>query len=193
MPILGIEPERILSRAQTIENAANQLLSSPTFSRLQFVFNPASAVVVAECYFALSEAYKGPLLPVGARTQPPKMAAFSAAAIGVVKPIRPPTLPIEDEEYLYVNGMLAMRVGCGFVRHNFNKRSFDDRRRWYKSVQGHYLPSLNPILEEANANEYKISQVYSISLSAAEIAELETLIEAFSLFQMLGEHDSSHR
>lgn len=184
MPVVGIDSAQIDQRASYFREHIRQQIASRSMVPLGLVFHERVPILIAHVYFALSQAYKRKYLKDGNRTDMPKRAAMTCAAISVVDPIRPPigVVEIDKEEYLYVNQMLAMRVASAMVRHPFVKRPFDDQRRVYRSIAELEFPSVDPILQEARDHNGEIQTDWSIELTSDEEAKINLLIEQFSLY-----------
>jgi hypothetical protein len=92
-------------------------------------------------------------------------------------PIRPDgDGPIESPEILYANPMLAMRIASAVIDHPFERRAFDSRRRFCRDLQRLSLPSLQPLIDEANANDGKLASEWEIELTPDEMKTLDRLV-----------------
>jgi hypothetical protein len=147
-------------------------------------FHPKIGDLLAEVYFALTDAYKAAFLSPGRRTEARKIAALTCASIAAVQPLRPPASTIEREEYLYINPMFAMRCACAIVDHPWHKRAFDERRRFCKALMDIRLPCTDDMIADANANDGVILLgTYSLDLSPPERAFLHMLIGRFEVLE----------
>ncbi|WP_156653215.1 hypothetical protein [Methylobacterium sp. Leaf111] len=153
--------------------------------------------ILADVYFSLTHAYKELYLVPGHGTDVIKQAALTCAAIAAVKPIRPPgdidPQNVDREEYVFANAMLAMKSSCGIVQHPFHKRPFDDRRRAYAAFQKLELACIEPIMNEAAAQDGVLTSMWDLSLSNTDEALINGLVLQFSLYSQMKEADSSFR
>jgi hypothetical protein len=76
LPVPGKTAQEIAARAKLYERLAQLQLSHPDFRDLNLTIASGSANILAECYFALSEAYKGEVNEAGSRTEWIKSAAI---------------------------------------------------------------------------------------------------------------------
>jgi hypothetical protein len=185
LAVTGKTPEDISARAIYFQAAIDTQLASPALQDLQISYHCNIPTLLAEIYFALSEAYKSVYLSPENRTNTPKIAALTCASIAVVKPLRPNNPVIEDEEFIYVNGLLGLRAACAIVEHPFHTRSFDDIRRWCRSLDHFQMPSVQPIIAEAARNNGITNSTWAINLSSEERCKLDTLISMFSVLKDL--------
>lgn len=144
----------------------------------------SAPLLLSECYFALSEAYKHGRLGVGHRTEPTKIAALTCVTIAVVCPLRPPNPDnVERVEEIYANPMLAMTAACSIVGHLFHQRAFDDRRRFYKALMRIEMPSLDPIIQEFVSRDGALNSDWKIDLSRSESGTLDSKVCMFSVLR----------
>lgn len=118
MAVVGKTTEEIVARANLFKELAYQQLWHPVFSSLNIDFRPETANILAESYFALSEAYKRRRLSPGSRTEWIKAAALTAATVAVVNPMRPTGIAI-NYRWPYVNPSFAMLCAYGHAHHMF--------------------------------------------------------------------------
>jgi hypothetical protein len=185
VPVAGVSSQDILARAGFFEAAIEVALASPAFVGVPLFHHPRIPVVLAESYFALTEAYKYHHLQPGKRTEEIKQAALTAATICVVKPLRPQHGAAATEEMIYCNQMLAMRAACAIVEHPFGSRAFDERRRFYRAIGDFALPAIAPLIAEANANNGELTTEFSFDLSLRERHDLNMLINMFAVLRDL--------
>ncbi len=88
MAVVGKTAGEVSARAQTFSDLAHEQMWHPDFVALDVVFPDGVENILAEVYFALSEAYKRKRLKPGSRTEWTKAAAFTAIAVALVKPLR---------------------------------------------------------------------------------------------------------
>lgn len=157
--------------------------------------------ILAHVYFCLTDAYKAEFLKDGHRTDGAKRAAITCATLSYVAPLRPPpgTNIVEADDsyegslYLYANPMLAMRAASTLVKHPFNKRPFDDRRRIYSALRGLKFPSVDWIIDEAINNDGVISSSCAVKLTEQEMANLSLLTDDFVIYSYLTVPEQSNR
>jgi hypothetical protein len=147
-------------------------------------------LILAEAYFALSEAYKRERLEKESRTEWVKAAALVAAAVCVINPLRP-IGRADTIEWLYVNPAFAMLCAYGHAQHIFAAQSFDERRRLYQALQSVRLPCLDPLISEGNVTGGKFTTTWNLKLSAGEISILDALVTAFNLLAGAAEERTS--
>lgn len=185
MAVVGVAAEDIVARANYFKQMLDIELASPALRDAELFYHESMPDILAQCYFAISQAYKKIYLAEGHRTDTSKRAALTCAAIVAVCPIRQdPDSNSEEKaaEAAYANPMLAMRCSCSIVNHPFHKRPFDDRRRIYRAFFGFALPSIEPILAEARANNGKIISDWEISLAPEEETLLNLLVDDFVMY-----------
>jgi hypothetical protein len=189
VPVYGIDQADLSTRADYFSLRIEATMQSPALKNVGLVYHARIPNVLAHAYFALSQAYKKTCLKEGNRTDSWKRAAITCAAITAVQPLRPPLIvnDLDKEEYLYANPILAMRCACPIVEHKFEKRTFDDQRRQYKSIMGMTFQSVEPILAEARRENGEINSTFDIMLSSDDEAKINALIEHFMLFSYLRE------
>jgi len=182
LPVSSRTVEEISARAGYFTHMLDIQAGAPAFEEIQIEYHPRIPIILTEAYFALTDAYKRVHLSEGRRTEPIKQAALTCATIAVIKPLRPIGSPeIDREEYLYINPMLAMRAACSIVEHPFDRRAFDDRRRFYRSLSLASLPSLDPLIDEANENDGVLSSDWHFVLTQHELRDLNHLISMFAV------------
>jgi hypothetical protein len=135
----------------------------------------------------LSQSYKRIYIREGNKTDTPKRAAITCAAIAAVQPLRPPLVvnDLDKEEYIYANPMFAIRCASSIVGHPFDKRPYDDRRRAYRAILGFSFPSISPILQEARARNGDITSEFDINITGDEEAKINLLVEQFTIYGYL--------
>jgi hypothetical protein len=180
LPFAQRSTAEVNSRADTISKLANRQLWNPRFVELEAQYNTASGRIVAECYFALTEAYKQ-RWGLSGRTEGTKVAALTAAAIAVVKPIRPvpQAKKLDDVQWLYVNPSFAIFAAYDGIAHAFYAQDFDERRRLFRSLQQLSLPCIDPIIAEGNATDGKFTTVWQLDPNHPDLAYLDVLVSYF--------------
>lgn len=185
MPVAGKTAAELEKRADYFDKMIRLQARSPALSGLEILWHSHIGMLLSHIYFAVSEAYKGEFLYPDKRTDPTKQAAFTCAAIAVVKPLHSPSSEVDREEYVYMNQMLAMRCACGIVEHPFHARAWVERRRIYKMLERVQLPSTSPIIEEAFGNNGTINTDWKIILSVQEEFSLQSLVNLFVVYKDL--------
>jgi hypothetical protein len=145
LTVVGKTAEEVATRAETFQALAELQLEQDDFKTPNIAFVPASASILAECYFALSEGYKRRRLRASSRTEWTKAAALVAATVNVVNPLRP-SGRTDDPSWLYVNPAFGMLCAYGHAQHVFLAPPFDEKRRFYQTLQSLRLPCLDPLL-----------------------------------------------
>lgn len=181
MPVNGVTAADIAVRASFFAKATELLLEGPAFSGCLVEVHLGIHSVIAEGFFALADAYERHHLKPGKKIEPVKQAALTCAVVCAISPLRPTAALVEEEELLYINPMLAMRAACSVIGHPFDKRAFDERRRHYRMVGSLRLPSLAPLIAEANANDGVLSSDFSFDLAMDERHRLNGLINYFTV------------
>jgi hypothetical protein len=182
VPVVGKTAEAIAARANTFRTLAEIQLQQDDVMKLNVVFRPESALVLAEAYFALSEAYKRKRLSSTSLTEWSKAGALVAATVSVISPLRPGGR-IDDPTWLYLNPAFGMLCAYGHTQHVFFARPFDERRRFYQSLQSLRLPCLDYIIAEANKQNGNLTSTWELTLSDAEMSMLDVLVSSFVLLR----------
>jgi hypothetical protein len=180
LPVVGKAAEDVAARAETFRILAAIQLSQPDFAALKIVFSPGIENVLAEAYFALSEAYKRVRLRRDSRTEWVKAGALVAATVSVINPLRPAGRA-DKIEWPYVNPAFAMLCAYGHAQNIFAAQPFDERRRLYQSLQSIRLPCLDPIIREGNVTNGCFTSYWDLTLLPGEISMLDALVTAFNL------------
>ncbi len=180
MPVVGKTAEEIAARAQTFLTLAKIQLQQPDIAALNVVLAPGVEKVLAEAYFALSEAYKRVRLHDASRTEWVKASALVAATVSVINPLRP-SGPADRIEWLYVNQAFGMLCAYGHAQSIFMAQPFDERRRLLQSLQAMRLPCLDPVIAEGNTTGGNFKSNWNVALSAGETSMLDALVTAFNL------------
>jgi hypothetical protein len=170
----------IAARAKTFKVLADIQILQPDFAALNISCDQATMAILAESYFALSEAYKRARLHDSSRTEWVKASALVAATVSVVNPLRP-SGRADKIEWLYVNQAFAMLCAYGHAQSIFSEQPFDERRRLYQALQSIRLPCLDPIISEGNVNNGKFHSTWNIVLTPPEISTLDALVTMFNL------------
>jgi hypothetical protein len=170
----------VSSRADTIKELAIQQLWNPRFVQLEAEYRPVSGKITAECYFALTDAYKARWGLTG-RTEATKVAALTAAAIAVVKPIRPVAAAkkLDDIQWPYVNPSFAIFAAYDGIPHAFYAHDFDEQRRVLRSLRDLTLTCVNPIIEEGNRTDGNFVTVWELDHNHPDLAYLDILVSYF--------------
>lgn len=184
MPVSGKTPHDISARAETLKELAYRQLWNPEFVHLDAQFNPKTANILAECYFAMSEAYKREWKLAG-RTEWTKVGALTAATIAVVKPLRPMpgSSKVNDVAWAYFNPSFAMFAAYDGIPGLFFARSFDEQRRVLRALARIEMPSLDPIIAEGNANNGVLTSDWCLTLTTQELSFLDLLVSYFVLLK----------
>lgn len=185
MPVVGKTAAEISTRAEYFQKMIDLQLRSAVMRDLGLLCHPSAASVLSHVYFGLSEAYKGEFLYPDKRTDPTKQAAITCATIAVVKPLRPPFIEIDREEFIYANQIFAMRCSCSIVEHPFHAQAFDARRRIYKQLSLIDLPCTSDIVTEAANNNGQIRSEAVFKLSSVEEYKLKSLVNLFVVLKEL--------
>lgn len=181
MPVSGVTSQEIEVRADFFAKATEVLLHGPAFKGCAVDAHPRINLVMAEAFFVIADAYERHHLKPGKRIEPIKQAAIACATVCVVAPLRPRDMKIEQEELLYINPMLAMRASASIIDHPFHNRSFDEQRRHYRMIGATKLPSLRPLIDEANAKDGVLVSGFSVDLDVDERHRLNGLINYFTV------------
>jgi hypothetical protein len=96
--------------------------------------HPAAGLIVANCYFLLSDAYKRRRGMENSRTHPYKIAALTVAAIMAVRPIRITQTVIVSAQVAFANQQCCMRAAQALLGLDLDKFDGDFLRRLYASV-----------------------------------------------------------
>lgn len=186
MPVVGKTSDEVARRAEFFRAIMDIAIASPSFNTLPIGYHPNVPTVLAEVYFAVSEAYKRLYLKPGSRTERVKVVALSVATVAYVSPLRPQDPAHADrEELLYLNPMLAMRVATAIIKHPFEKRTPDDQRRFFRALAELDLPCAAPMIEEANSNGGVLTSNWQIDLAAADRSILNLLVSRFTVLDQM--------
>jgi hypothetical protein len=178
LAVVGKTAGDIATRSQTFAELAYQQLQQPDFVAANVSFHPPSANILAEAYFALSEAYKRRRLKDDSRSDWSKAAALTAITVSVINPIRPAG-PANQPQWPYLNPQFGLLCAHSFSQKVFQLPGFDQQRRLFQSWQSAKLPCLSPIIAEGNANGGNFTSNWEISISDNEMAYLDLMITMF--------------
>jgi hypothetical protein len=158
--------------------------------------HPSSGPLLAKAYFLVSDAYKRRRGMQHSRTHADKVAAFTAATIMAVRPIRVLTAQrVVSMRVAFANQQCAMRAAQGLLGVDLERLEDDFIRRLYASVLDPIeLPCLTPYLAEfestfgstTTATFEEIEQALGFDrhsilvFSTAELQTLEALINQFT-------------
>jgi hypothetical protein len=163
----------------------------------------ASAVLAANVYFLLSNAYKRRRLAGTNRTYEYKVAAMTAAAIMIVRPLRYLRATMPEEELLQNANMdCATRAATSLLDIDLSKVDPDFVRRLHRATLGPIdLPCLSPYLQQFDkvifAAEYMGGSAFddieaaipfapfnTVSLGGREMIQIENLLNVFLLMKL---------
>jgi hypothetical protein len=183
LPVDGRSAEEVAERADFFKRLLQYQIGSPAFTSINLTCHPSIGNLLAEVYFAITNAYKSGLLPPGSRTDPIKQAALTCAAVVTVNPIRPISTEIDQEEIIYANPMFAMRCACSIIDHPYHTRSFDERRRVYRGLPGLCVRPADAMIQEALQNDCRTTSTWTIELSSRERSQLDILVNMFAVYK----------
>jgi hypothetical protein len=185
LSVVGKTAAEVASRADVLAELAFKQLWQRDFVSLAAEFRRPTSRIMAECYFAMSEAYKRQTLSPGARSEWTKVAALTAATIAVVNPIRPSARAADlgNPAWLYVNPSFAMFAAYDGIPNLFFAKDFDEQRRVLRSLRELRLPSLNPIIVEGVQADGNFTSDWYIDLNSSELSYLDLLISYFVLLK----------
>jgi hypothetical protein len=163
----------------------------------------ASAVLATNVYFLLSNAYKRRRLASANRTYDYKVAAMTAAAIMIVRPLRYLRATMPEEQLLQNANMdCATRAGTSLLDVDLSHVDPDFVRRFHRATLGPLdLPCLSPYLQQFDkvvfAAEYIGGSTFddvesaipfapfnTISLGGREMIQVENLLNTFLLMKL---------
>jgi hypothetical protein len=124
-------------RAEILGRCVSDAVSSisQVSDRASLIFSPNSGILLANCYFLLSDAYKARRGMQNSRTHPYKVAAFVTAVIMAVRPIRlASTSNVVEIRYVQANQECAMRAAEALLGFDLAVLDKDFLRRMYASV-----------------------------------------------------------
>jgi hypothetical protein len=184
--------DRITRRAQFFLEMGNKQVGSQSIRNGGIKISIATAQVLAEAYFLLSESYKSYRSEGEHKTANPKIAAMTCAAICALNPLRPPKADFGVLEIRYANPMFAMRCASAIIEHPWHTRSFEERRRTYDELTTLQFPCLDKFIQDVSSGRKRPLEDYntktdkfSIGLTFPEIARIESLINRFVVYQEL--------
>jgi hypothetical protein len=177
LAVVGKTAQEIATRAETYRVLANIQMAHPDFVQANVAFEPNCANLLAEAYFALSEAYKKRRLKVKSLTDWTKVAALTAVTVSYVRPIRPAGRA-DSPQWPYLNPAFGLLCAYGLSQTVFEYPEFDQRRRFYQSLEGISLPCLNPVIAEGIATKGNFTSTWDLSgtITDPEIAYLDILV-----------------
>jgi hypothetical protein len=165
----------------------------------------SSAVLAVNCYFLLSNAYKRHRLIEDNRTYDYKVAAMTAAAIMVVRPMRFARFVLPDEDLLrHANFDCATRAATAHINVDLSRVDPDFVRRLHRATLGPIsfnLPCLNSYLQSFDnvvfASSYRGGSSFdeieravpfgpfnTIDLRGRQLVLIENLLNTFLLMRM---------
>jgi hypothetical protein len=178
LAVVGKTAGEIATRSQTFAELALEQLQHPDFVAANVSFHQPSANILAEAYFALSEAYKRRRLKSDSRSDWSKAAALTAITICAINPIRPAG-PANAPEWPYLNPQFGLFCAHAFSQSVFTLPGFDQQRRLFQSLQSAKLPCLSPLIAEGNVNNGSFTSNWNIAISDNEMAYLDLMITMF--------------
>lgn len=185
MTVFQIDVQKVRQRADFFLVEAGQLCAQARFAQYGFALSDENAMYLSEAYFLVNEAYKERRQNEGHKTQPPKIAAITAAVIGMVNPLRPAAPPqAATKETTYANPLFALRAACTIVDHPIHKRPWEQRMWFCDQTRLDRLECLDSYLELVRAGKRTIGDLFDISLSDADLARIEG---RFSFYAVLGD------
>jgi len=179
---------RIVTRTEYIERRADELMQSRVLSPADVRFRKPAARFVAEAYFLLSEAYKAKRMNPGARTQEPKIAAFTTLAILAISPfqaIHP--LQVRRQETVVANPIFGLYCGSSIIANDFSSLPNDSYRRALNFLRHIRLPCLRAYITDVSIGISRSQDVYDIVLDASELGTIDAVI---LLHEILNQSDA---
>jgi hypothetical protein len=166
--------------------------------------HPTAGVLLTNCYFLVSDAYKRRRGMQDSRTHKSKVAALTVATIMAIRPIRvAEAAHVVSTRVAFSNQQCAMRAAQALLGLDLERMDEDFIRRLYDAVFDHIeLPCLTPYLAafEAAYNpprpvtfedvEARIdfNAHNTLTLSPTELAALESLINQFTTLEQAAGH-----
>jgi hypothetical protein len=119
VPIVGISEDTLSARTLFFQDRIDAQLKSAALKNIGLVYHTKIPDILSHVYFGLSQSYKRIYIREGNKTDTPKRAAITCAAIAAVQPLRPPLVvnDVDKEEYIYANPMFAIRCSSSIVGH----------------------------------------------------------------------------
>jgi hypothetical protein len=166
--------------------------------------HPLAGLLLANCYFLLSDAYKRRRGMEDSRTHKYKVAAFTVSTIMAIRPVRViQTARVVSTRVAFSNQQCAMRAAQALLGLDLEKVDDDYLRRMYVSVfdpielpcLANYLAafeaSFNPpgpaSFEDVEAR-INFDEHNTITYSSAELSMLESLINQFTTLERVAGH-----
>lgn len=145
-----------------------------------------SVSVAATFYFALNRSYKTWRIADGHNTQPPKIAALTAVALMMVRPIFSPEA-VETKSLLLTNPYLAMNASLSIIGTTLDKLKPDTVERiarWLDRLRiAASLQAVEKIALAKASGEFLPLEDIAISLTPSEVVDLDMVVSAFELIE----------
>jgi hypothetical protein len=161
--------------------------------------HPTTGIVVANCYFLLSDAYKRRRGMENSRTHTYKVAALTAATIMALRPIRITDVVVVSAQVAFANQQCSMRAAQALLGLDLEKIDADFLRRLYASVLDQVeLPCLAAYLNAFETafptrdgvgfteieNALPFDNYSILEMNPAELALIESLINQFTTLEL---------
>ena len=201
------DPTRKQDREQRAEIIARCVQESVDFingrSPGAVTAHPAAGVVISNCYFLLSDAYKRRRGMEGSRTHKYKVAALTAATIMAVRPIRVTDAIVVSAQVAFANQQCCLRAAEALLGLDLERVDADFVRRLYTSVLdrielpclGSYLAAFEATFTPPHAVNFAEVETLIpfddhniLELNPAELASIEGLINQFTTLEIAYGH-----
>jgi hypothetical protein len=166
--------------------------------------HPLAGLLLANCYFLVSDAYKRHRGMEDSRTHKYKVAAFTVATIMAIRPVRVvEAARVVSTQVAFSNQQCAMRAAQALLGIDLEQVDADYLRRMYASVlDGIELPCLanylaafeaaysppGPVSFENVEAQINFHEYNTITFSPAELTMLDSLINQFTTLERAAGH-----
>ena len=202
------DPSRTLDRRGRVEILAKCVSDTVEFingrSPVAVEGHPAAGVLLANCYFLVSDAYKRRRGMQDSRTHKYKVAAFTVATIMAIRPVRiTETADVVSTTVAFSNQQCAMRAAQALLGLDLERIDDDFIRRLYDSVfdpielpcLASYLAAFEAAYDRPRAASFEEVEARidfnahnALTLSRAELSMLESLINQFTTLEQAAGH-----
>jgi hypothetical protein len=188
--------QRIISeRASLLLEHARELLASDVIPKDRVGLAEYRIPLIADGYFLLNQAYKEWRMPVGHRTELPKIAALQSIVIARIQPFFPSKYPVDDTDIgvIKCNEIFAVSYGMGILERSLTPDTPERIDFWLRLLDIITSSSCETIEPYITDKKLEITKPLSAYASINKVLEcdrlaLNGLISIFELLSEKGDH-----
>lgn len=186
MAVFKIDTEKVRRRADFLLSEASRFVAEGNPASFGFQLSDEDAMVAAEAYFLVNEAYKARRQNAGHKTLPTKIAAITALVIATLNPLRPKGEPVTaTPTSIYANPLFALRLGCNIVQHALHLQGWM-RMQWFcDHLRNDALSGLDGYIEAVRNGGRAVGEPFDIELSLLDLSRIEGRVAFFDVLSQL--------